>query len=64
MSGCDIIGLPLEEGLILLKRHSSNKIEIKGTTANKKLKEPLLIEPRIVRCTESGNIITVVVSYF
>ncbi|SCG83415.1 hypothetical protein DW1_1847 [Proteiniborus sp. DW1] len=64
MSKYDIIGFPLEEGLNLLKKQSSNKIEIKGTTADRKLKEPLLFEPRIVRCTDTGSIITVVVSYF
>ncbi len=64
MSEFDITGFPLEEGLEFLKELSNNKIEVKGTTANKKLKEPLLFEPRIVRCTKAGSIITVVFSYF
>ena len=64
MSKFNIIGFPLEEGLELLKKLSINEIYIKETTADKVLKEPLLNEPRIIRCTETGSTITVVVSYF
>ncbi|MFA5523351.1 MAG: hypothetical protein WDA24_03235 [Tissierellales bacterium] len=64
MDKFDILGFPLEEGLELLRGLSNKRIEIKGTTADKKLKETLLFEPRIVKYTETENIITVVLSCF
>jgi len=60
----NILGLPLDEGLIHLRRISDKKIELKETTSNKKNVEPLLTEARILRCTETEGIITVVFSYF
>ncbi|WIV10890.1 hypothetical protein [Proteiniborus sp. MB09-C3] len=64
MNEFDVLGFPLEEGLVFLRRLGDKRIEIKGTTANKKDKETLLFEPRIIRCTETESIITVVISYF
>lgn len=64
MDKFDVLGFPFEEGLEFLRGLSNKRIEVKGTTADKKLKETLLFEPRIVRCTETGSIITVVISCF
>lgn len=60
----DILGLPLEEGLKILRFKISNTIEVKETRGlNKNFSEELR-EPRIVKVTKVDNGVLVVYGYF
>lgn len=64
MNNYNILGLPLNEGLIHLRRISDKKIALKETLSNKNGFKTLISEARILKCTETKETITIVFSYF
>ncbi len=60
-----ILGLPLQEGIDLIKKFDdSMKIETKETYSTKRDTNYELIEPRILRVSNTDSVITIVVGYF
>lgn len=64
MNSIDILGLPLQEGIEILKNYYDYNIKIKNTTGLNKNFDKQLTEPRIIKVTVKNNTATLVVGYF
>ena len=66
MEKLDILGLPLKEGIELIKRNNTIdfNIEIKETLAWNKEKQGKLTEARILKALEYENKLTIIIGYF
>jgi hypothetical protein len=60
-----ILGLPLQEGIEAINElHKAIMVDIKETHSTKEDKKHELIEPRILRVSNTNSMITIVVGYF
>lgn len=61
----DILALPLEEGIELIKKYNNTmRIEISETFSPKKDSKYELNDSRILRVSNTNGVITIVVGYF
>ena len=65
MESSKILGLPLQEGIEAIKKLDKTiKLDIEEVYSTKKDIKDELIEPRIIRVSNTDSVITIVVGYF